>query len=227
MQDLIVKLQLIPSSKNSQQNELNPKKIASTSVLLSPAGAGGAFTDLESKMAQAEYFSLEYLNELEREQKAQKLDELKRNKQRLLDLLKEKENELANLAKMTSSVHSFDEAKAASMSAAASNNKLINQSMGSDFGGSEIESKFKTAENDFECLSVEDVGGECKSNVTKSKLQQQLHHSPSDLLWNQMKKQLNMRESMRNKKKELEDLIRDEYRIGPLPMDKMVRFCLI
>ena len=35
-------------------------------------------------------------------------------------------------------------------------------------------------------------------------------NSPSDLLWSQMKKQLNMRENMRNKKKELEDLIRDE-----------------
>lgn len=38
------------------------------------------------------------------------------------------------------------------------------------------------------------------------------HNSPSDILWSQMKKQLNMREDLRNKKQELEDLIRDENR---------------
>ena len=46
------------------------------------------------------------------------------------------------------------------------------------------------------------------------------HSSPSDLLWSQMKRQLNMRESMRNKKKELEDLIRNE---NSAPLNDQIR----
>ena len=54
--------------------------------------------------------------------------------------------------------------------------------------------------------NVENV--ECDSEDQLDSCEQ--HTSPSDMLWNQMKKQLNMRENLRSKKKELEDLIRDE-----------------
>ena len=63
-------------------------------------------------------------------------------------------------------------------------------------GDFELENKFVSAEGDFDAMSIENM------NATQC--------SPSDLLWTQMKKQLNMRENLRNKKKELEDLIRDE-----------------
>ena len=39
------------------------------------------------------------------------------------------------------------------------------------------------------------------------------HNSPSDLLWSQMKRQLNMRENLRSKKQELEELIQNENRV--------------
>jgi hypothetical protein len=181
--------------------------------------------------------ALKVLNDLENQKKQEKLDELKRNKEKLLELLKEKENESESLAilyssymnkdnKSTSNIdeaanqpkiffsekqsemfnfqrnQSCDSNKSASRSSSAANqgfNSLrsskneVQTSSAATFGYSnEIENKFESAEGDFDTLSIEN-----------------LNHSPSDLLWTQMKKQLNMRENLRNKKKELEDLIRD------------------
>lgn len=153
-------------------------------------------------------------------QKKLRLNELERNKQHFIDLLREKEAELNRLGEREDGELPADATTAVAVASAVS----MTGSMG------EIESKFKTAENDFECLSLDGddendlINGECRftSMMTKSrnkgsnnKIQ---HHSPSDLLWSQMKRQLNMRESMRSKTKELEDLIRDEYQISPLPM---------
>ncbi len=64
-----------------------------------------------------------------------------------------------------------------------------------------LEDKFEKAENDFEILS----GGALDAVDARGP-----HNSPSDLLWSQMKRQLNMREHLRSKKQELEELIRDE-----------------
>lgn len=70
--------------------------------------------------------------------------------------------------------------------------------------------KVKTIGN---AISITDSFNEIDTSLEPAIKQQ---HSPSDLLWSQMKRQLNMRESMRNKKKELEDLIKDEHQVLPL-----------
>ena len=48
------------------------------------------------------------------------------------------------------------------------------------------------------------------SGVSKQQKQDQERSSPSDMLWSQMKQQLSLREKLRGKKKELEDLIKNE-----------------
>ena len=130
----------------------------------------------------------------------EKLNELKQNKERLLKLLKEKEQESELLTKLYSSHSSshLDANKTDELNhmQAVLFNTPNGQSRQEYNGDAEIENKFVSAEDDFDdALSTE-----------------RLHlsqRSPSDLLWSQMKKQLGMRESLRNKKKELEDLIRD------------------
>ncbi len=77
--------------------------------------------------------------------------------------------------------------------------------------------------NEFESAG-DDNDLELILKTSENQLQQQqtsFHHSPSDLLWNQMKKQLNMRENLRSKKKELEDLIRDENNLDSNRTEKL------
>ena len=81
LQDLIVKLKTVSSSKT---NDLSPTQQHK----------------LEQKDASA---ALEILNEIEKQKQQDRLDELKRNKHKLLELLKQKENESAELAKLYSS----------------------------------------------------------------------------------------------------------------------------
>ena len=145
-------------------------------------------SELEQKEAAA---ALKILNEIEKQKQQQRLEDLKRNKQKLLELLKEKENESAELAKLYTS---YSESKSEGIEP--TNEKQTQLEL--DYN---IENKFESAENDFEILS---------NMASPSKTYQ--HNSPSDVLWSQMKKQLNMREDLRNKKQELEDLIRDENR---------------
>lgn len=149
--------------------------------------------ELEQKEAAA---ALEILNDIEKQKQHQRLEELKRNKQKLLELLRQKENESAQLAKLYSSYSEAnvkkDEVKTKPTIPTAEPIDLDNET---------IENKFESAENDFEILSN---GGIPFQNESFQ------HNSPSDLLWSQMKKQLNMRENLRNKKQELEDLIRHE-----------------
>jgi hypothetical protein len=160
--------------------------------------------------------ALDVLNQLEKQKTEEKLNELKQNKERLLKLLKEKEKESEMLTKLYSShsnqysntnnsskkmeeLNKFKASLLSSVTSAGENelapsfNKSISLPLVEDC---EIENKFVSAEGDFDdAISIENLHlNQC---------------SPSDLLWSQMKKQLNMRENLRNKKKELEDLIRD------------------
>jgi hypothetical protein len=166
--------------------------------------------------------ALEYLNDLNNQKRQDKLDELKRNKQRLMELLSQKEAESRQLAQLHASLS--QEVTTAPALKQSNSRQQITAADSSFVNDAEIENTFRRAENDFDMLlPVGDV-----DQLTHSQ-QQQLHRalssvnnnngssefaarSPSDLLWTQMKKQLNMRESLRNKKKELEDLIRDEHR---------------
>ncbi|CAF0749445.1 unnamed protein product [Brachionus calyciflorus] len=131
------------------------------------------------EMQQAEANkALHFLNEIERQKKEEKLEELKQNKQKLLEILRQKDQEARVL-------ENFQQQK--------------NNSTNDISYLNEIESKFKSAENGFDILSLENLQ------------ETEMCHSPSDVLWSQMKKQLNMRENLRNKKKEFEDIIREEY----------------
>ncbi len=135
---------------------------------------------LEQKEAAA---ALEVLNELEKQKQRERLEELKRNKLKLLELLKEKEAESAELAKLCTAYKTTKD--------------VVNTANKEEEEEADVEDRFETAENDFEeVLSVDE---EFEHNA-----------SPSDLLWSQMKRQLKMRENLRNKKQELEELIRVE-----------------
>lgn len=223
MQDFIEKLEkLARTSNGSSVGRYETKKRSSND------DEEEEEDDEEEEEEEEEDEENEYEREerLEREKKANRLSELERNKQHLLELLRQKEIELSNLAKLTSSTTPQQQQSP-------ERSKLNSQSMvTSDFG--EIESKFKSAEDDFDCLlsvngddeALNGAGAGLRAalNIKQlspsslAKIQKTAaasHHSPSDLLWNQMKRQLNMRESMRSKKKELEDLIRDEYQNAP------------
>ncbi len=159
---------------------------------------------LEQKEAAA---ALEALNELEKQKQQDRLDELKRNKQKLLELLKEKEAESAELAKLCTAFKTNKEVVVAKESAAEEEEE-------EEGAGDDVEDRFETAENDFgEVLSV---GEEYEQNA-----------SPSDLLWSQMKRQLNMRENLRSKKQELEELIRVENRIDEGKYNNELRHALL
>jgi hypothetical protein len=137
---------------------------------------------------------LDALSDIEKLKTEAKLSELKHNKERLLRLLKEKESESEILTKLYSS-HA-NQQPLSSLQSHADNEPV-------DF---EIENKFASAEGDFDAMSIENVNGN--------------QSSPSDLLWTQMRKQLSMRDNLRNKKKELEDLIRDVNTTTTQPNDE-------
>ena len=193
LQDLIAKLQHVSSNNTAEA---------------SPGLTSKQLHDVQQKEAAK---ALDVLNEIEKQKAEEKLNELKQNKERLLRLLKEKETESEILTRLYSS-HTNQQANSLNSSklkaalfnsssqitnevtaaGAACFNKSASLSVNGDF---EIENKFVSAEGDFDAMSIENINpNQC---------------SPSDLLWSQMKKQLNMRENLRNKKKELEDLIRD------------------
>lgn len=212
LQDFIEKLEVLARGV-SNTNEL---------IKTEPKQRKQQYDEEANELENQSRIQEELKRNLDLTQKKLRLNELERNKQHFLDLLREKEAELNRLGEKEDGELPADATATVAVASAVS----MTGSMG------EIESKFKTAENDFECLSLDGnddndpINGECRftSMMTKSrdsnkgsnnKIQ---HHSPSDLLWSQMKRQLNMRESMRSKKKELEDLIRDEYQISPLPM---------
>lgn len=196
---MIVKLQVVSSNPNETLPNLTPKQIHET----------------QQKEASK---ALDVLNQLEKQKTEEKLNELKQNKERLLKLLKEKEKESELLTKLYSShssqylntsnsskkMEDLNKFKASLLNstnpsselemALPSFKKQTSIALETDF---DIEDKFVSAEGDFDdAISIENMH-----------LNQR---SPSDLLWNQMKKQLNMRENLRNKKKELEDMIRNE-----------------
>ncbi|RNA20249.1 pericentriolar material 1 [Brachionus plicatilis] len=144
--------------------------ISRLQVISDETGIEADFSVAEHKIDEQ---TNEYLKKFEIQQKEEKLDELNRNKQKLLELLSRKEQE-TGLVKNCANDGSY-----------------LN----------EIESTFKAAENGFDMLSVENFHDEPDERC----------HSPSDLLWSKMKKQLAMRENLRNQKSELEECIRDEY----------------
>lgn len=150
--------------------------------------------------------ALEILNEIDKQKQQDRLDELKQNKQKLLQLLKQKENESAELARLYTSHHSSQKELNISTSKSNDYNHIV-------YPPNEFESA--ADENDLELF--------LKTSENQQQQQQQtsFHHSPSDLLWNQMKKQLNMRENLRSKKKELEDLIRDENNLDSNRTEKL------
>ncbi len=206
--------------------------VSSASEALTPDESVSASTKLHELQQKEASKALEYLNELDRQKKIEKLEELKRNKQRLMELLKEKEAESKKLAQLHTSLN-HDEANPAFASSksplsiltntlkASNSRQLLDVSNAND---TEIENTFRRAENDFDMLLPIGDSDKVNEKLTVSSNTATLAlnsrgdsttdfaRSPSDLLWNQMKKQLYMRESLRNKKKELEDLIRDEYR---------------
>ena len=200
LQDLISRLTLISSA--NEKVEENPLAQSSKKI-----------HELQQKEANK---ALDYLNELERQKKQDKLDELKRNKQKLLELLHEKENEAKKLEQLQITMIQ-DDMTITKTSSMRSPLPILNNSLRATNNNTDldIENNFRRAENDFDVLlSVEggnnSYGSNVKSTTTGANID--FAHSPSDLLWKQMKKQLNMRENLRNKKKELEDLIRDEYK---------------
>ena len=139
-------------------------------------GIGADFGLAEDKIDQETFSSIK---KAEIEQKEKKLEELNRNKQKILELLSQKEQEAAverkNLIKTSSSTNDVS---------------YLN----------EIESKFKAAENGFDMLSIENLQADTEPC-----------HSPSDILWSKMRKQLAMRENLRSQKNQLEECIRDEF----------------
>ena len=144
--------------------------------------------------------------------KMQQLEELKMSKQKLVDLLKEKESESAKLTKMYMNLRNQRKNSDTVQSSKSSLYEEKNEDEKDDEDDEEesntlvndlyLENKFNLAENDFDTLSLD--------NVKTNKLDAAYKHSPSDYLWIEMKKQLNMRENLRSKKKELEDLIQNE-----------------
>ncbi len=144
--------------------------------------------------------------------KMQQLEELKMSKQKLVDLLKEKETESAKLTKMYMSLRNqrtnSDTMQSSQSSLFEGNKENENEEEDEEsntlVNDLYLENKFNLAENDFDTLSLDNA------KIGNNKLDAAYKHSPSDYLWIEMKKQLNMRENLRNKKKELEDLIQNE-----------------
>ena len=154
---------------------------------------------LEQKEASA---ALELLNEIEKQKQQDRLDELKRNKQKLLEMLKQKETESAELARLYTS-HTSQK----SLNDSRSNDNKVASTLTPALSSS-LQRK-----NDFVYpleLNTDLDAAENELDLMLSSKTSENHHSPSDLLWNQMKTQLNMRENLRTKKNELEELIRDE-----------------
>lgn len=135
----------------------------------------GEYNDEEEKNEEEETVKfMEYLNVLEHKKKEEKLEELKRNKLKLLEILKQKEEELANLANMNlKSTSHASQNRTGRLSTSANNTqenlfqilddetkiKLSNQSISelNNVYSSELESKFKSAENDFDVLSLDNL----------------------------------------------------------------------
>jgi len=160
---------------------------------------------LEQKEASA---ALELLNEIEKQKQQDRLDELKRNKQKLLELLKQKETESAELARLYTS-HTSQK----SLDNSRSNDDRVEPTVAPTTEPAPVSSSSLQRTTDFVYpleLNTELDAAENDLEMMLNSKTFENHHSPSDLLWNQMKKQLNMRENLRSKKNELEELIRDE-----------------
>ncbi len=157
--------------------------------------------DKEEREIQRLIIKDEEENEQIRKQKT-KLEELKRNKEKLLEILREKESESARLNKLYALNNSDNDANQVKSKLA------ISQS------SSPIKSPFSSSNllKQEGIVYLNDV--DIDDDEDEVEEEEKINTAQTDTLWTQMKKQLNMRESLRNKKKELEDLIRDAYNLN-------------
>jgi hypothetical protein len=210
---MMARLQILSNaSEKVQQNHESGNAVNSNGGNL----ASKLMHDLQQKEAQK---AMIYLKELEQEKsKKAKLDQLKQKKEELMLKMAEKEREskaielflnqtskndiLSETEQQEDQNEEIDEEEA---NTANTTQLQLNQI----FNSSLMERRFQSAENGFDCILPlkTDLNNHLKDDEDaemNAKLQ------GSDLLWSEMKKQLNMRENLRNKKKELEDLIKNE-----------------